>query len=121
VVRKFCASSHRQWLIPGDGVINETPPEDFYNLPFLLAYAVLDQVLDELMDQGVFQCVQKRPFLGDKMVVSRNRLPWLDYDLVDLGRKARNDLAHEAKLLGKSQCFAFIDAIEAELKAWGIL
>ena len=121
VVRRFCEGSHRQWLSPGGGFINETPPEDFYNLPFLLAYAILDQVLDELLDQGAFQCHMKRPLLGDKMFASRELIPWRDYDLVNTGRRARNELAHEAKLLPRDQCFAFIDAIEAELKGWGIL
>lgn len=48
-VRKLCASSHRQWRSSGGSFIIETPPESLYNLPFLLAYAVLDQVLGELI------------------------------------------------------------------------
>jgi hypothetical protein len=55
------------------------------------------------------------------MAASANLLPWRDYALVDTGKTARNDLAHEAKLVDKANCFRFIDAIEAELKAWNVL
>ena len=119
VVRKLCESSHRQWMIPGAGMINETRPEDSYNLPLILAYAVLDRVLRELRDQGAFTC--KTWKLGEKMAASQNALPWQDYCLVDNGRDARNNLAHQAKLLSKADCLRFIDAIESELKAWGIV
>jgi hypothetical protein len=120
-VRKLCASSHRQSQIPGGPFMNETPPESFYNLPFLLAYAVLDQMLAELIDQGTIQCQKKRPLLGDKMAASSNAIPWQDYALVDSGKTARNELTHDARLLGKADCFRFIDAIENELKAWRVL
>ena len=55
------------------------------------------------------------------MGASQKLLPWQNYDLVDNGRVARNDLAHEAKLSSKADCLRFINAIEAELKAWGII
>ncbi len=118
-VRKLCESSHRQWVSWGGSVINETRPEDSYNLPLVLAYAVLDRVLRELRDQGEFTC--KAWQLGKKMAASQNALPWQDYDLVNDGRVARNDLAHQAKLLSKADCLRFIDAVESELKAWGIV
>jgi len=108
-------------MVPGGGFINETPPESFCNLPFLLAYAILDQALAELIDQGTIQCHKKRPLLGEKMAASVNALPWKNYALVDSRKTARNDLAHEAKLLDKIDCFRFIDAIETELKAWNVL
>jgi len=120
-VRKLCAGSHRQCMIPGGAFINETPPESFYNLPFLLAYAILDQVLTELIDQESIQCKQKKPLLGDKMAASLNVLPWQNYTLIEDGKTARNELAHEARLLTKNDCFAYIDAIETELKAWDVL
>jgi hypothetical protein len=120
-VRKFCAGSHRQYQIPGGGFINETPPESFFNLPFLLAYGVLDHVLEELVGQGTFQCSKGPLSLGNRMFSSVNAVPWQDFALVDAGKIARNDLAHDAKLLGKMECFRFIDAIEMELKAWRVL
>lgn len=120
-VRTLCAGSHRQYQIGGGPFINETPPESFYNLPFLLAFAVLDQVLSELIDQGTIQCQKRRPLLGDKMAASANAIPWQDYALVDRGKTARNELAHDATLLGKADCFRYIDAIENEFKAWSVL
>ena len=123
-LRKLCAGSHRQYAVAGAGgamFINETPPESFFNLPLLLAFGVLDQVLAELIDQGTFKCKGKRPLLGAKMAASKNHLLWQNYDLVERGKDARNDLAHEAKLLVKADCLVFIDAIEDELKAWHVL
>ena len=103
-------------------MINETPPEQLYNLPFVLAYAALDEVLGELVKQGTVPRQKKaRPLLGAKMEASRSVLPWRNYVLVESGKAARNDLAHNAKLLDKAACFKFIDAIEAELKYWGVL
>lgn len=125
VVRKFCAGSHRQYAAAGAGggpvFINETPPEAFYSLALLLACGVLDQVLVELRDQGVFHCPGSRPQLGMKMVSSQSALAWQNYTLVDVGKTARNDLAHKAKLVPTVDCLAFIEAIEVELKAWHIL
>jgi hypothetical protein len=119
-LRSLCRGSHRTSAVPG-GYINETPPDEFYNLPFVLAYAVLDQVLDELMDQGALQKPKGRPMLGAKMAASKADLQWTDYDLVAVGKVARNALAHDAKLLAKADCFRFVDAIEGELKAWGLI
>ena len=109
----------RTSVLPGFGVIVEEPVHDFYNLPLVLAYAVLDQVLNELRDQSEFR--SKNSKLGTKMFASRKALPWQDYGLVDNGREARNDLAHEAKLLSKADCLRYIDAIESELRAWNIV
>ncbi len=52
-VKTLCRDSHRQAMV-GSVFINETPPEELYNLPLVLAYAVLDQVFDALIDQGTF-------------------------------------------------------------------
>lgn len=123
-IRLLCRDSHRQAAVGGAGGIvevNETRPESFYNLPFVLAFAVLDEVLKILIDEGKVQCQRKNPYLGEKMDASKGVLPWQNYALVERGKAARNDLAHEAKLLSKSQCIAFIDGIEADLKAWGVL
>ncbi|HBQ38256.1 MAG TPA: hypothetical protein DD714_04525 [Candidatus Omnitrophica bacterium] len=120
-VKDLCTGSHRQFMIPGAGFINETPPETFYNLPFLLAYAVLDQVLDELVAQGTVPRPKGRPLLGTKMTASITALPWKDFPMVDSGKTERNELAHRATLLDREKCFAFIAAIETELKAWSIL
>ena len=118
VVRKLCNAAKTSFL-PGYGVIVNEPPKEIYNLPLVLAYAVLDQVLNELIAQGEFSC--KLRLLGPKMAASQNKLPWKDYGLVDKGKTARNDLSHEAKLLSKADCLQFIDAIESELTAWNIV
>jgi len=102
-----------------DVFVSGTRLDESYNLPFLLAYSVLDQVLTELRQQGEFQCTSW--FLGAKMSASRDHLPWKDYDLADSGREARNLLAHEAVLLSKADCLKYIDAVRAELKAWAVI
>lgn len=118
-VRKLQQSFLTAHLLPGFGIINEVIPDEFHNLPFVLAFAVLDEVLTQLRDQGHFKC--KSSLLGPKMRASRRRLPWQNYDLVNSGRKARNRLAHDARLLAKADCFKYIDAMEIELRAWGII
>jgi hypothetical protein len=120
-VKTLCSASHRQYQIAGGPFINETPPDSYFKLPFLLAYAILDQVLAELIDQGTIQCLRRRPLLGDKMAASTTRMTWQNYLDVDRGKTARNELAHDARLLGKADCFRFIEAIENELKAWAVI
>lgn len=119
VVRRFCVGSHRQYLV-GGVFVNETPPEEFYNLPLILAFAVLDQVLTELINQGEIPKPQ-RALLGARVLASSTVLQWINYALVDEGKTVRNKLAHEARLIGKLECLAFIEAIEVELKSWSIL
>ena len=120
-VRKIERSLSIQPIVPGTGIVDMSAPIESYNLPFVLAYAVLDDVLSQLHDQGEFRCSSREPMLREKMCASRNILPWQDYGFVDLGRKDRNKLAHEAKLVPKPDCIAYVDAIETELKAWGVL
>ena len=119
-IRKLCSGSVRQYMLHG-AIIDERRESEFYNLPFVLAYAVLDQVLAELINQGTFQCAGKTPQLGKKMKASQKVVPWQDYKNITNGKKERNLLAHKAKLLNKDKCFEYIDAIETELKAWGVL
>lgn len=119
-VRKLC-SSDRCRLIPGVGYVQESPPESFYNLPFLLAYATLDQVLSQMIDEGIVTCPKRRPMLGDKMAASATAIPWQGYCVLEAGRIARNALAHDAVLLSKSDCLMYIGAVEGELSSWGLL
>jgi len=118
-VRKLQNSLVRCWMSPGGGMINERAPDETYNLPFVLAYAVLDNVLSELREQGDIK--SKSWMLGAKMEASKDVLPWKNYDLVYNGKEDRNKLAHDAELIEKSECIKLIDAIEIELKEWGIL
>lgn len=117
-VRMLCRPGDT-YMLPGYGVVAEDIPEALYNLPFVLAYAVLDRVLNELRCQGEFSCKDWR--LGPKMAASQKALPWQDYSIVNKGREARNYLAHEAKLLSKADCLRYIDAIESEIQAWNVV
>jgi len=113
----------RQHGVSGGGVSAATtawPPDHYYNLPLLLAFAVLDQVFEELKEQKVF-AVSGRPMLGAKMKASKAHVPSQDYDLVEKGKDARNKLAHEAKLLTKADCLSYVAAIERELTAWRVI
>lgn len=113
-----------QSQLPFGGMIDlGEPPQDFFNLPFVLAFAVLDMVLGELMQQGQFEPTKKknRYYLGDMMEYSKDTLDWRNYGVVSDGVKKRNDLAHHAELMSKEKCLKYIDAIERELTGWAIL
>jgi hypothetical protein len=107
--------------------INETPPESFYNLPLVLAYSALDHALTQFIVEGVFPCTNRKGHpcfnLGEKMKAAKNApgLSWIDFDSVEKGRVARNDLAHRAKLASKNECRAFIEAVEVEFRHWGLI
>jgi len=60
---------------------------------------------------------------GEKMQAAKNApgLSWIDFDSVEKGRVARNDLAHRAKLASKNECRAFIEAVEVEFRNWGLI
>ena len=118
VICKLCQESRRQYQIAG-GIINETRPEDSYNLPFVLAYALLDQVLSEMCDQGLFLCSSWQ--LGAKMAASKAALAWLSYGDVEAGKTARNELAHEGKLVSKNDCLRYVRAVGLELHHWKII
>ena len=121
VVQRFCSSSHRTWVGPA-GAISETPPESFFNLPVVLAFSLLDEVLDSLMAQGAFPPPRgHRPMLGPKMAASRAHLPWQDYIRVERGKDQRNALAHQGVLISNADCLAIVDAIGVELVAWGAI
>jgi hypothetical protein len=109
------------YSIPNPMVTMVVPagPPQLPNLPFFLAYSVLDSVLSELRDQGHFAC--KSWMLKQKMLASKTGLIWQDYDTVDAGRERRNELAHEAKFLSRDECRLYIDAVGHELAAWGIV
>jgi len=105
-------------------MINETPPDEFYNLPLVLAYATLDSVLGQLLIEGAFPCIagRKKCFnLGEKMMSAKNAIKWLDYDTVDAGRLARNHLAHRNAMASHDDCLRYINAIGVELKNWGLV
>ena len=118
-VEKLCDRVHRSYQSEGGTFINETRPSDSYNLPFVLGYAVLDQVLTELRNQGLFKAGIQ---LGDKMRASKHVIPWQDYaEVCTRGRLARKKLTHKAEQLSEADCRRYIAAIGNELRAWGIV
>lgn len=90
-----------------------------YNLPFLHAYSVLNDVLLLLKKEGHFNC--NGQFIGSLMNASKNKLSWINYNLVDEGRTLRNGIAHYGDILPRNDCWKYIDAIKEELINWDIL
>jgi hypothetical protein len=108
----------------GGVFIVETPPEQFYNLPLVLAYSVLDDVLGQMIFEHIFNCTTKNMNchkLGDKMQSSNGKIMWKDYATVNDGRNRRNDVAHNGVLHSEQICRKYINAVEDELKNWGLL
>ena len=105
------------------GIGSIGPSHEFQNLAYalclLFAFSVLEQVLLALRDQGTFASARSQ--LGSLMSASRAVLPWQDYALVDKGRKCRNRIAHQQAIGERAETWRFIDAIEAELKAWQVV
>lgn len=52
---------------------------------------------------------------------SKSALPWQDYALVEQAKVDRNRIAHDGVLFSKADCLKYVGAVEAELKAWGIV
>jgi hypothetical protein len=90
-----------------------------HNLPFIHAFAVLNDVLEQLADEGHFHC--KSFFLGQLLQSSEQVLPWQNFAEMSAGAMRRNDVAHHGLLLERGECWKYIDAIKAELSAWAVL
>lgn len=121
VVQAFCSSSHRQWMTSGGVCVDETPPQSFFNLPVVLAFSLLDEVLGSLADQSAYKLKKPRATLGEKMQASRVDLQWRDFSRVNAAKEQRNDLAHRGVLISKAECLKIVEAIGAELKCWGAI
>ena len=89
-----------------------------YNLPLLLAFDVLSQVLLAARDEGLFAC--RRGQLGDLIDAARGAIPWIDRDVLRQGVRRRNEVAHDGALFESAQCVADMASIEAQLVAWGL-
>ena len=90
-----------------------------YNLPLLLAFDVLNQVLMQLRDEGQFSCSRNQ--LGPLVDASKIPLPWLDWQAVRDGVRRRNEVAHDGVLLDSTVCLSEISRIEQQLVAWRII
>jgi hypothetical protein len=86
-----------------------------HNLPFLQACAVLNDALAYLRG------VNPRTPLGSLVKAHRDALSWVNYQLIKKIVCDRNALAHRATFVSRGTCWRYIDAIEAELVAWGIV
>src|SRR5688572_27270139 len=67
-----------------------------YNLPVLLAYDVLSQVLLAGRDEGVF--ASPRTQLGHLMDSAKDAVSWINWDNLRAGVRRRNEIAHDGKL-----------------------
>lgn len=116
-----CVARNLASAMSGIGGIGQS--HNFRNLAYALcllcAFSVLEQVLIALRDQGAF--VSRNSQLGLLMLASAGILPWQNYELVDQGRIKRNDIAHRQAVIERADTWRFIDAIEAELRAWQIV
>ena len=90
-----------------------------YNLPFLLAFEVLKQVLLQARAAGLITGSGQR--LADLIESSKSSLPWMDWDGLHEAMNRRNEVLQEGKLCGDAQCLADIEAIEAQLAAWAVI
>jgi hypothetical protein len=98
-------------------------PDESYNLLLVLAYSSLDEVLSQCIAEHVFECpLNGRRFLmlGTKMESSKISITWNAYDLIDEGKKARNNLAHQSVFANKNDCIKYVEAVRKELKIWGL-
>jgi hypothetical protein len=91
----------------------------FYNLPLVLAYDVLKQVLLHAKEEGRFK--SSRNQLADLLESAKKSIPWLDWEGLSASVQARNEVAHRGKLFGDVKCLQDIARIEAQLMAWGII
>ena len=104
----------------GIGGIYPFPVADAaHNLPFIHAYSVLNDALEQLAREGKFSC--NSIFLGKLLPASRSVIRWVNYPLVESGAGFRNDLAHHGQVIPRSECWKYIDAIKVELTQWEIV
>src|SRR5258706_9829405 len=92
-IRHLSKTGNSVMLPPSYPSFFERWPVALINLPLVLAYCSLEDVLDQLVVERHFSCQSSK--LWPMMIASRSALPWQDYAQVDTGRKARNKLAHE--------------------------
>jgi hypothetical protein len=90
-----------------------------YNLPLVLAFDVLTNLLLRAKDEGLFTSSGNQ--LGDLMDSGKTAFSWLDWHGLRDAVKRRNEVAQSGKLFGDLQCLLYIARIEDQLIAWGII
>lgn len=102
------------------GRITATPLRSvLYNLPMLLAFDVLRQVLCAARDEGCFSC--RSDHLGKLMEDAKGAISWVDWDRLRAGVRRRNEIAHDGTLFTSDQCIGDIESIREQCVAWGII
>ena len=69
-----------------------------HNLPFIHAYAVLNDALKQIADEDVFKC--KSIFLGELLKKSEKVLMWKDFALISVGVDRRGQKRGQDSLIG---------------------
>jgi hypothetical protein len=90
-----------------------------YNLPLLLAFDVLGQVLRAAKKEKIFAC--KGNSVGDLMDCAKSAVPWIDWGKLRAGVRRRNEVAHDGKLFEAAQCLQDIEDVAKQLMAWGVI
>lgn len=90
-----------------------------YNLPFLHACGVFNDVLLQLRDEGHFKSKQRT--LGALVEESESVLEWLDFTSIEEIVSKRNEVAHDALILPRRDCGLYVDTLEFQLKAWKVI
>ncbi len=88
-------------------------------LILLFAFSILEKVLKQLRDEGMFRQQDNR--LGKLMYSSKRSVPWRNFPLVDKAREDRNRVAHRQEILERADSWNYIDGIEAELLSWKVI
>ena len=102
------------------GAIRSTALADAVaNLPLLLAFDVLRQVLKQLKRQGLVK--SKRHSLGDLMDDAQTAVPWLDWRTLRDGVRRRNAVAHDGAIHPRKQCWEDVDLIGRQLTLWKVV
>lgn len=106
-------------VMGGGALFPVTLSDAAQNLPMMHAFGVLNDVLAQLESEGHFKC--KRKHLRPLVEASEKALCWIDFDAIQTGIDDRNKVAHEGELLSRGECWEHIDAVKAELSAWGVI
>ena len=90
-----------------------------YNLPLLLAFDVLKQVLLQTNERD--QSTDFQHQLGDLMDSTKASLAWIDWQSLREGVERLTEVQYGGKLLGDKQCLQDIEHVESQLVAWGVI
>ena len=87
-----------------------------YNLPMLLAFDVLKNVVKSVKDENIIVWPTNKLWEGAQIA-----LPWKDWAELKAGVDRRNEIAHDGKLFGCSECCKDIANVQEQLFAWSII